>query len=118
MSRKHRYEDFRLRGCESLCHAGRQAPDGRRGILPGGKAERVRLGEKEVLHAFFLLKLDRSLWQKSAGGEGGGGNVERPTDWLLIWKTLDGFNRSIDLANHTSAPSRQTNKSASRICAR
>jgi hypothetical protein len=33
------------------------------------------------------------------GGEGGGGNVERPTDWLLIWKTLDGFNRSIDLAN-------------------
>ncbi|GEM_PF-6781128 len=22
-----------------------------------------------------------------------------PTDWLLIWKMLDGFNHSIDLAN-------------------
>ena len=22
-----------------------------------------------------------------------------PTDWLLIWKTLDGFNRAIELAN-------------------
>ncbi|HBZ70612.1 MAG TPA: hypothetical protein DEP35_13135 [Deltaproteobacteria bacterium] len=36
---------------------------------------------------------------KHHGGEVGGGKVVSPTDWLLIWKTLDQFNRSIELAN-------------------
>jgi len=40
-----------------------------------------------------------SLVAKERGGEGDGGEVVSPTDWLLIWKTLDGFNRSIELAN-------------------
>ena len=35
----------------------------------------------------------------SEGVRAAEGNVERRTDWLVIWKTLEGFNRSIELAN-------------------